>query len=834
MLNRSHLSILLGQPSPLPSPSPSPSSSPPEPRTVAAQRAPTFPASRPLRRVVMSSAETSPEPGLESPHLSPRGTKRFHVDEEGTVPSTIPSSVFILLILLFSAADDLSRRKRGRPPKHLHHQPSPPPFLTTDVLDENQDEYLDRETDEAGEKKVDSYGYLADGRRYKFRTFTLPGRSKKLFILATECARVLGFRDSFCLFHKNPSLFKIIATKEDKDALIEQNVLPYSYRGRQIAVLTARSMFRQFGSRIIANGRRIRDDYWETRARKQGYTDDDFVPKRPKRTYPAPKALVAEEANTLYIANDESPDLPAILAPLPSETTIATPATDPRLRNFLNARSQQQRRNKDILGLGAPWQDRSTPSSTTDITQHASNAAEFSRALNAQRSYRCKGMENRWRSVERLQQLKQQLLDEVKEEEGEPNTGAVEQQPPEQSTGLPRSTAPVAADSGVSRGAPRHQSRAASVLSQPPAPSVGAPVTHPRSGSRGYTPAHPNMTPSRVVSAQSPIVPGPANGHFASNPGHPVPGTMSSQHPMYANHQANSPPPAAYPYGGYNSPSPHPLASQSQNPVIPGAAHGQIPPNSEAWAARRHVQPARVVSRTGQPVPATPANMAYNNPYVGATAPGLMTPPAPPPGGMYGPNNVSGTSNMVPVSSRRGMSPLSLGAGAVPTTGLSTIPHAQSIPGGTNPRHGNIINSSNNSMAMNESIDSINPADLMRASNAMGGINPALVSNMHNQQQQYQQMLTQTSPPPGAPVNPRNLSLGSNMSASSLPYGAEYTGAGPGSMYPPNMGQSPPESATWAGAAGLAFVNPSAAWLGGKSPAVPGIDGASMHGKSFS
>lgn len=744
-------------------------------------------------------------------------------------PSLLPS--FCSFQLSSAAADDASRRKRGRPPKHLTHQPSPPPFLTSDVLDENQDEYLARETDEAGEKKVDEDGYLTDGRRYKCRTFTLPKRSKKLFILATECARVLGFRDSFCLFHKNPSLFKIIATKEDKDALIEQNVLPYSYRGRQIAVLTAKSMFRQFGSRIIANGRRIRDDYWESRARKQGYTDDDFVPKRPKRTFPVAKALVAEEANTLYTADDEAPDFPAVLAPLPPATIIASPATDPRLRDFLTSRSQQQRRNKDILGLGAPWQDRSTPSSVSDITQHASNAYDFNRALNAQRTYRRKGLEDRWRSVERIQRRRQELLDEVKDEQGGQHADVGDQPSPRKSVSFQHPTA--VADAPVTQAGQRHQSRTISGISQPPGPSARMSMDHPRSISTEYVPADSSMAPSHIMPDQSPIASGPVNGHPAGNPGHAIPGSVPPRHPMYASHQANSPPSAAYPYGAYASPSPHPLTSQSQNPIIPGAVHGQVPSNPESWAARRQmVQPARVVSRTGQPVPATPANMAYHNPHIGGT-PGLMTPP--PPGGMYAPSRVSSTPNMVPINGRRGVSPLPPGASSVPTT---AIPHAQQLPIGTNPNHSNSINGSNKSIVMGESVDSINPADLMRASNGMPpGINPAPMSNMHHhlhqQQQQHQQALPQSPSPAVGPINPRNLSLGSNISASSLPHGAEYTAAGPGNMYPPALGHSPPDTTTWAGATGPPFMNP-AAWLQGKSPEVPGVDGSPMQGRSFS
>ena len=96
-------------------------------------------------------------------------------------------------------------------------------------------------------------------------------------MLATECARVLGYRDSYLLFNKNRSLYKIIVTQTEKDELIHQNILPYSYRSRQIAIVTARSIFRQFGARVIKDGRRVRDDYWESKAKKQGFTEEDLA-----------------------------------------------------------------------------------------------------------------------------------------------------------------------------------------------------------------------------------------------------------------------------------------------------------------------------------------------------------------------------------------------------------------------------------------------------------------------------------------------------------------------------------------------------------------------------
>lgn len=164
---------------------------------------------------------------------------------------------------------------------------------TTDQLNETNDEYIPREIDEFGEKKVMGNGQLLGNRTYKCRTFLVPHRGDKLFMLATECARVLGYRDSYLLFNKNRSLYKIIANQAEKDDLVQQEILPFSYRSRQIAIVTARSMFRQFGSRVIEGGRRVRDDYWEQKARKQGFTEADAAgEKRPG----ASKAREAAEA----------------------------------------------------------------------------------------------------------------------------------------------------------------------------------------------------------------------------------------------------------------------------------------------------------------------------------------------------------------------------------------------------------------------------------------------------------------------------------------------------------------------------------------------------------
>ncbi|TGO19478.1 hypothetical protein BTUL_0004g01170 [Botrytis tulipae] len=284
---------------------------------------------------------------------------------------------------------------------------------TTDQLGAEGDEYIPREYDEQGEKKVSAMGHLTDGREYRCRTFYVPNRGDKLFMLATECARVLGYRDSYLLFNKNRSLYKIIATQAEKEDLIHQEILPFSYRSRQIAIVTAKSMFRQFGSRVIVNGRRVRDDYWETKARKQGFTEDDLAGEKRPGAAKARDAAAAAEASAALAASHHHGDIysngpghygypqaavpsammgiPSATNPLPMITTLAPEQTDMRLRDY----SSIQRPRQELAGTA--YQDRTQPSSHADLSNHVNQAAEYSKQINQQRSRSHDYLERRWR-----------------------------------------------------------------------------------------------------------------------------------------------------------------------------------------------------------------------------------------------------------------------------------------------------------------------------------------------------------------------------------------------------------------------------------------------------
>ncbi|CAH0059719.1 unnamed protein product [Clonostachys solani] len=268
---------------------------------------------------------------------------------------------------------------------------------TTDQLNETGDEYIPREIDEFGEKKVMANGQLLGNRTYRCRTFLVPNRGDKLFMLATECARVLGYRDSYLLFNKNRSLFKIIASQAEKDDLVQQEILPFSYRSRQIAIVTARSMFRQFGSRVIENGRRVRDDYWEQKARKQGFTEADLAgEKRPgaakaREAAEAQNNVLMPSSHTEIVYNHSPGAYPG--PPQPPLLQAGSDLNDNRPRDYSGIIKGGPR--QEITG--PPYQDQTRPSPLGEIHSQASHAADFSRSVNQQRDMRGDYLQAVWR-----------------------------------------------------------------------------------------------------------------------------------------------------------------------------------------------------------------------------------------------------------------------------------------------------------------------------------------------------------------------------------------------------------------------------------------------------
>ncbi|KAJ5885706.1 hypothetical protein N7504_011542 [Penicillium tannophilum] len=173
---------------------------------------------------------------------------------------------------------DLSEREllspgKNRPTKLLASILPTYHDYTSNELNEEGDEYIQIKFDDVGETKVDFLGYLRHDREYICQTFRLPHRGKKLFMLSAECADALSFPVSRILFMTYRSLHKMVASSVEKETMIEKHILPVETQHKEVTFVSARSTFLQFGCRIIANGRQFRDDYWESRAREEGFTE---------------------------------------------------------------------------------------------------------------------------------------------------------------------------------------------------------------------------------------------------------------------------------------------------------------------------------------------------------------------------------------------------------------------------------------------------------------------------------------------------------------------------------------------------------------------------------
>ena len=176
-----------------------------------------------------------------------------------------------------------------------------------------RDDEVELPEDPEGEAKVDKMGYLKEGREYRVRTFTIQGRGERLYMLSTEPARCIGFRDSYLFFQKHKQLFKIILMDEEKMDLIDRELMPHSYKGRAIGVVTARSVFREFGAKIIIGGKKVTDDYQASAARANGEVEgelavpEDILPGA-GRTYDRNRYVAWHGASNVY--HNNAPTVP--------------------------------------------------------------------------------------------------------------------------------------------------------------------------------------------------------------------------------------------------------------------------------------------------------------------------------------------------------------------------------------------------------------------------------------------------------------------------------------------------------------------------------------------
>lgn len=223
--------------------------------------------------------EKAPSERSASPTIAPLRKKRLGRPPKNRPPdwNVIPDDG--------SQSGTPAKRKRGRPAGGgFRGRPRGGPVQATRVAIDKEGTMMDVVNDEVdlpedaeGEKKVDKLGNLQDGRDYRVRVFTISGRGDRLYMLSTEPARCCGFRDSYLFFTKHMQLHKIIIDDSEKRDLIDREIIPHSYKGRAIGVVTARSVFREFGARIIIGGKKIIDDYYETAARERGDVEGELA-----------------------------------------------------------------------------------------------------------------------------------------------------------------------------------------------------------------------------------------------------------------------------------------------------------------------------------------------------------------------------------------------------------------------------------------------------------------------------------------------------------------------------------------------------------------------------
>ncbi|KAI9673175.1 MAG: hypothetical protein M1817_003037 [Caeruleum heppii] len=217
------------------------------------------------------------------------------------------------------------KRRRGRPtvgggrwgkpkggPSHVTQVPIDKEGNMMDVIDDE----VAMPPNSEGERKVDKMGHLQDGRAYRCRTFTIKGRGERLYMLSTEPARCIGFRDSYLFFQKHKQLYKIIIDEPAKRDLIDRQLIPHSYKGRAIGVVTARSVFREFGARIVVGGRKVIDDYHADTARANGEIEGELADphdKLPKHgeEYNQNQYVAWHGASSVYHSGAPSVPVPA-------------------------------------------------------------------------------------------------------------------------------------------------------------------------------------------------------------------------------------------------------------------------------------------------------------------------------------------------------------------------------------------------------------------------------------------------------------------------------------------------------------------------------------------
>lgn len=246
-------------------------------------------------------ADAVAEPEPEVPVKKKRGRKRKHPLPEPTEGTGEDGDKPVVK----------KGKKRGRKPK----RPRPDDVFYDDKGNEinvQNDEVVVENEDPKGLEKIDENGILQGDRKFRIKTFTLLGKGDRQYMVSTEPARLVGFRDSYLLFKTHQLLFKKVCTHEEKMDLIDRHVIPTSYKGRSVNLVTARSIYREFGARMVVNGKKVIDDFWEEQARERGdvegeYADPEETSGKPGQYGPDHNAFLAQVTGSALINYQADP-----------------------------------------------------------------------------------------------------------------------------------------------------------------------------------------------------------------------------------------------------------------------------------------------------------------------------------------------------------------------------------------------------------------------------------------------------------------------------------------------------------------------------------------------
>ncbi|KAF3065606.1 hypothetical protein CFAM422_009661 [Trichoderma lentiforme] len=127
----------------------------------------------------------------------------------------------------------------------------------------------EEDRDEDGEKKVLLTGRLTESRKYRCQTFPWPQQGGDLYMLGTDCMRILGNRFTAFMKRGGTAASICVESKNKRAYLTTQNILHDAHIDDRITIVKARSVFRRFGHLVIEGGRPVHDDYWVAKARKK-------------------------------------------------------------------------------------------------------------------------------------------------------------------------------------------------------------------------------------------------------------------------------------------------------------------------------------------------------------------------------------------------------------------------------------------------------------------------------------------------------------------------------------------------------------------------------------